>query len=87
VVGNGVAYFAWFRVVERLPAGAAGVGALITPCVAVASSVWLAGETLHPRDLTAIAMIGSALALVLVEQLGLRRRFPAFAGSERGSGH
>lgn len=74
VVGNGLAYFAWFRVVALLPAGAAGIGALITPCVAVASSVWLAGERLHPHDVAAIAMIVAALLLVTTEQLRLRRR-------------
>ena len=73
VVGNGFAYFAWFRVVALLPAAAAGIGALITPCVAVASSVWLAGERLHPHDVVAIAMIVAALLLVTTEQLRLRR--------------
>lgn len=73
VVGNGVAYFAWFRVIALLPAGAAGIGTLITPCIAVISSVWLAGETLHPHDVAAVALIGTALLLVMVEQLRTRR--------------
>lgn len=74
IAGNGIAYFAWFRVIERLPAGAAGIGTLLTPCVAVLSSVWLGGEVLHPHDAAAIAMIGAALLLVSAEQLRLRRR-------------
>jgi drug/metabolite transporter (DMT)-like permease len=85
VAGNGVAYFLWFRVIELLPAGAAGIGTLITPCIGVASSVWLAGETLHPHDLAAMAMIGAALVLVLAEQLRIRgRRSVAGAARRRG---
>jgi drug/metabolite transporter (DMT)-like permease len=85
-VGNGFAYFAWFRVIALLPAGAAGIGTLITPCIAVLSSVWLAGETLHPHDIVAIAMIGAALLLVIAEQLRLRRRPVAFASVRRQNG-
>ncbi len=86
VVGNGFAYFAWFRVVVLLPAGAAGVGALLTPAIAVASSVCVAGETLHPDDLAAIALIGAALVLVIAEQLARRREAAAPAGPARRSG-
>jgi drug/metabolite transporter (DMT)-like permease len=74
VAANGVAYFAWFRSLERLPAGAAGISALAVPCIGVASSAWLLGERLYPRDLAAMALIGGALLLVLVEQLRARRR-------------
>ncbi len=86
VVGNGIAYFLWFRVIGLLPAGVAGIGALITPCVGVTSSVWLAGERLHPHDLAAIAMIGIALVLVLAEQRRLRSRrsAPAHDGAQSG---
>lgn len=86
VVGNGVAYFAWFRVIGLLPAGAAGIGTLVTPCIAVLSSVWLAGETLHPHDVAAIAMIGTALVLVVIEQLRSRRRAFPLAGRRHRSG-
>jgi drug/metabolite transporter (DMT)-like permease len=84
VAGNGIAYFAWFRVIELLPAGAAGIGALITPCIAVISSVWLAGERLHPHDVAAIAMIGAALLLVMIEQTRLGRRSVIDSGSHQG---
>ena len=84
MVGNGFAYFAWFRVVALLPAGAAGIGTLITPCIAVISSVWLVGERLHPHDIAAIVMIGMALLLVTAEQLR-PARLPLSAGSQRSS--
>ncbi len=86
IAGNGVAYFAWIRVIALLPAGAAGIGTLLTPCIAVMSSVWLVGETLHPHDLMAIAMIGAALLLVMIEQLRLRRRNFSPAGGRPQSG-
>lgn len=67
--GNGAAYFAWFWVVQRLPAGLSSISALVVPCVGVSSSAWLTGERLHPRDLLAMAMILMALLLVLGERL------------------
>lgn len=84
IVGNGFAYFAWFRVIERLPAGAAGIGMLITPGVAVVSSVWLAGEKLHPHDVAAVAMIGLALLLVMADQL--RQRLAGRGGGRSKTG-
>jgi drug/metabolite transporter (DMT)-like permease len=66
---NGAAYFAWFWVVQRLPAGLSSISALVVPCVGVSSSAWLTGERLHPRDLMAMAMILLALLLVLGERL------------------
>ncbi|HVH73429.1 MAG TPA: EamA family transporter [Stellaceae bacterium] len=66
---NGLAYFAWFRVVQKLPAGLSSISALVVPCVGVVSSAWLTGERLHPRDLVAMAMILLALLLVLGERL------------------
>ncbi len=75
VVANGAAYFAWFRLVRRLPAGVSGISSLAVPCVGVASSAWLAGERLNPPDIAAMALIGAALICVLAEQrAALRRR-------------
>ena len=68
VVANGAAYFAWFRIVRLLPAGVSGIRALAIPCIGVASSAWLARERLHPQDLVAMALIGSALLCVLAER-------------------
>ncbi len=72
-VANGLAYFAWFRMVRVLPAGVLGISSLAVPCIGVSSSAWLADEHLSGRDLLAIALIFAALATVLAEQLGLRR--------------
>lgn len=69
VLGNGMAYFAWFRIVGRLPATISGISALAIPCIGLASSAWCLGEAVHPQDIAAIAMIGAALVLVLAEQM------------------
>ncbi|MBI3517248.1 MAG: EamA family transporter [Proteobacteria bacterium] len=64
---NVIAYFAWFPLVHRLPSAVLGIGALATPCVGVLSSALIAGETVQPNDLIALALVVSALALVLFE--------------------
>jgi drug/metabolite transporter (DMT)-like permease len=64
---NVVAYFVWFPLVHRLPAAVLGIGSLATPCVGVLSSTVIAGETIQPNDLLALALVISALALVLFE--------------------
>jgi drug/metabolite transporter (DMT)-like permease len=84
VAGNGIAYFAWFRAVGLLPAAVVGTGTLITPAIAVFSSVWLAGETLHPHDVAAILMIAAALTLVIVERVGGMLRLAPHRGRRRG---
>jgi drug/metabolite transporter (DMT)-like permease len=64
---NVLAYFAWFPLVHRLPSAVLGVGSLVTPCVGVLASAVLADETIRPNDLVALALVLSALALVLFE--------------------
>ena len=77
VAANGFAYFAWYRALERLPAGVSGISALAVPCIGVASSAWFLGEELHPRDFAAMALIASALLLVIAEQTRARPRPPS----------
>ncbi|MBV9828461.1 MAG: EamA family transporter [Alphaproteobacteria bacterium] len=89
LAANGVAYFAWFRLVPMLPASITGISSLAVPCIGVASSTWLAHERLSGRDLTSTALIGAALACVLSERLWMRRRrapqpVPNPAGLRRG---
>ena len=64
---NALAYFVWFRLVHRLPASVLGVGSLATPCVGVLASALIADEAIRPNDLVALALVLSALALVLFE--------------------
>ncbi len=83
VFGNGLAYFAWYRVVDRLPATISGIGALVIPCIGLFSSAWIVGERIHPQDLAAMAMIGAALVLVLAEQVHTRERLAAAEPTRR----
>ncbi|HJU18648.1 MAG TPA: DMT family transporter [Stellaceae bacterium] len=76
IAGNGAAYFAWYRLVGRLPATISGISVLAIPCIGLASSAWFLGEAIHPQDLAAMAMIGAALVLVLAEQARTRERTP-----------
>jgi drug/metabolite transporter (DMT)-like permease len=69
---NVLAYFAWFRLVDRLPPAVLGVGSLATPCVGVLASALLADEAIRPNDLVALALVLSALALVLFEPRRIR---------------
>lgn len=68
LASNVIAYFAWFPLVKRLPSAVLGIGSLVTPCVGVLSSALLAGETIQPNDLLALALVVGALALVLFER-------------------
>jgi drug/metabolite transporter (DMT)-like permease len=72
VVSNGVAYFAWFRLVFVVPASVSGISSLAVPCVGVAASAWLGQERLHLQDFAAMALIGAALAIMLSEQVRQR---------------
>jgi drug/metabolite transporter (DMT)-like permease len=65
-------YFAWFKIVEIFPTQVAALATLLTPLIGVVSSALLLGETLGWPELTAMALCGSALALVLFA--GDRRR-------------
>jgi len=74
LVGNGIAYFAWFRLVRRLPAVVLGLSNLFVPCIGVVSSALLLGEVIAPSDVAAMALIGAALLLVLGERLRIGGR-------------
>lgn len=76
LVGNGLAYFAWFRVVQLLPAGVSAISALFVPCVGILSSIVLAGERFHLPDMIAMGLIGAALVAGLAER---------FAGPHAGA--
>lgn len=58
-----VAYLAWFRALQLLPASTAAIGVLLSPVVGVFSSALLLGEALGPRQLLALAMTLGGIAL------------------------
>jgi drug/metabolite transporter (DMT)-like permease len=68
IVGNGLAYFAWFRIVRMLPAGVSAISAFAVPCVGIASSAWMTGERFHLQDFVAMALIAAAVGSGLADR-------------------
>jgi drug/metabolite transporter (DMT)-like permease len=58
-----VAYLAWFRALKLVPASMAATTVLVSPMVGVVGSTLLLGEALGPRQLLALAMTLTGVAL------------------------
>ena len=65
VLATALAYFLWFEVVARLPAGVASLGTLMVPVVGVSGAMLLLGERPGAADLAGFALIISAAATAL----------------------
>lgn len=65
VIALGVAYLAWFRALDLLPAATAAIGTLMVPVVGVLSAGLMLGEGLGTRQLLALAMTLAGVALAL----------------------
>jgi len=61
-----LAYFLWFVVVSRLPAGIASLGTLMVPAVGVLGSVLLLGERPTPTDWLGLALVIAASGAIMV---------------------
>ncbi len=61
-------HWAWFRVLEILPAQVASLGVLAVPAVGVASSAWLTGERFAPADYAGMAAILVALFMAMSDR-------------------
>ena len=59
-------HWAWFTVVRIFPAAIAAIGTLAIPVVGVFSSGLVLGEPIGIREMTALALVCAALAVVLV---------------------
>jgi drug/metabolite transporter (DMT)-like permease len=66
VLATATAYFIWFEVVARLPAGIAALGTLVVPVVGVSSAMALLGERPSGYDLGGFALIIAAAAMALL---------------------
>ncbi len=71
VPGNAVAWFLWMFIVEKLPAGVAGMGSLAIPLVGVLSAWLQLGE--KPGMLEGAGMLLICLALLVLSLNALRR--------------
>jgi drug/metabolite transporter (DMT)-like permease len=69
VLAMALAYFLWFEVVARLPAGVAALGTLMVPVVGVLGAMTLLGERPTAADLAGFALILVAAALSLAPQV------------------
>lgn len=66
VIGSGLAYFLWFKVVGRLPAMTASLGILSAPVIGVLSSAIAFGERPTVPDIIGYVLIFAASACVLI---------------------
>ena len=58
-----IAYVAWFRALKLVPASTAAMTVLVSPMIGVIGSTLLLGEALGPRQLLALAMTLTGVAL------------------------
>ncbi len=58
-----VAYLAWFRALKLVPASTAATTVLVSPMIGVIGSALMLGEVLGPRQLIALAMTLTGVAL------------------------
>jgi len=67
IVGaQALAYFLWFTVIARLPAGIASLGTLMVPAVGVLGSVLLLGERPTPPDWLGLALVIAASGAIMI---------------------
>ncbi len=70
LVGSGLAYFLWFKIVGRLPAMTASLGILASPVIGVISTAIILGERPTVPDMIGFALIFAASACVLLPAKG-----------------
>lgn len=61
-------WWAWTKIVDRVPAGVAGLSSLMIPLVGVFSGMLFLGEVPAWQDYVALALVSAAIATVLVPQ-------------------
>jgi drug/metabolite transporter (DMT)-like permease len=66
VVGSGLAYLLWFKIIGRLPAMTASLGLLSVPPIGVVATVLILGEWPTLPDMVGFALIFAAAACVLL---------------------
>jgi drug/metabolite transporter (DMT)-like permease len=66
LLAQALAYFLWFEVVARIPAGIASLGMLLVPAVGVCGAMLFLGERPTAADFLGLALIVGAAASVLL---------------------
>ncbi len=68
LLGSGIAYFLWYKVVRLVPAMTASLGVLSSPVIGVISSAIVLGERPTLADIIGYALIFAASASVLLQR-------------------
>ena len=71
-------YWAWFKVINLFPATLASIGILLVPIIGVFSSALVLGEPVGWRELMALALVVSALGIVMIRPEEIRRNLGRF---------
>jgi drug/metabolite transporter (DMT)-like permease len=71
VVGTGLAWLLWLYVLDKLPAGIAGLGSLAIPAIGVLSAWLQLGERPRTSELSGMMLI--VIALGLLARVGMRQ--------------
>jgi drug/metabolite transporter (DMT)-like permease len=66
--------YAYFKVVSLFPANVSAIGTLMIPVIGVTTGNLILGESVGWREMAAMALIGSSLALTLFMPSSHRRR-------------
>jgi drug/metabolite transporter (DMT)-like permease len=66
LIGSGLAYFLWFKIIGRLPAMTASLGILSAPVIGVVSTAIMLGERPTVPDMIGFALIFAASVCVLL---------------------
>jgi drug/metabolite transporter (DMT)-like permease len=69
IPGNAVAWLLWLYILEKLPAGVAGMGSLIIPVVGVLSAWLQLGERPGPYEAAGMLLIVAALSILSIYTL------------------
>ena len=64
----GFAHAAWFYLARTMPPLASSISVMMIPVLGVFSGALLLGETLHWQDWTAVVLMVSAIALVVMKR-------------------
>ncbi len=68
-------WWAWTKIVDRVPAGVAGLSSLMIPVVGVFSGMLFLGEVPSGQDYAALVLVSAAIATVIVPGRSGRPRF------------
>ena len=66
VLALGFGFWAWFKIVEMVPASVASLSVLAIPAIGVFSGSFILGETIGATEIIALTLLLSALATVIL---------------------